>query len=166
MPAAWAAHVAVRVLAGRVAVAELARLLGASDVLAAKVNLRVSPHSQAQYAQSISLVDAAQHDSSVAVARAEGRAMSVDQVLDRALAALETCSGDATSHAAAAKGLLSPRERQVLRLVAQGRSNRGIADALVISEFTAKFHLRSILHKLKARTRAEAVAVGAKLNLV
>jgi DNA-binding CsgD family transcriptional regulator len=36
----------------------------------------------------------------------------------------------------------------------------------VISEFTAKFHLRSILHKLKARTRAQAVAVGAKLNLV
>jgi DNA-binding CsgD family transcriptional regulator len=50
--------------------------------------------------------------------------------------------------------------------VAQGRSNRAIADALVISEYTAKFHLRSILHKLSAKTRAEAVAVGAKLDLV
>ena len=45
-------------------------------------------------------------------------------------------------------GLLSPREREVLVLVADGLSNRLIAERLGISEHTAKFHLRSIMDKL------------------
>ncbi len=56
------------------------------------------------------------------------------------------------------EGLLTRRELDVLRLLAEGRSNRGIAEALVISEGTVKFHVNSILRKLRVSNRAEAVS--------
>ena len=57
-------------------------------------------------------------------------------------------------------GKPSPREVEVLKLVAQGGSNKEIADDLFISETTVKAHLRSILEKLHVRNRAEAVALA------
>jgi len=51
---------------------------------------------------------------------------------------------------------LSPREREVHELVAQGRSNREIAKTLFISESTVKVHVRHILEKLGVHTRTEA----------
>ncbi len=55
------------------------------------------------------------------------------------------------------EGLLTRRELDVLRLLADGSTNRAIADALVISSGTVKFHVNSILRKLHAANRAEAV---------
>jgi DNA-binding CsgD family transcriptional regulator len=55
------------------------------------------------------------------------------------------------------EGLLTRRELDVLRLMAEGATNRAIADALVISSGTVKFHAGSILRKLHAANRAEAV---------
>ena len=55
------------------------------------------------------------------------------------------------------EGLLTRRELDVLRLLAEGATNRAIADALVISSGTVKFHVNSILRKLHAANRAEAV---------
>ncbi len=54
--------------------------------------------------------------------------------------------------------ILSPREREVLELLAQGYRNRDIAAAFVISESTVKVHVRHVLEKLGVRTRTEAVA--------
>jgi ATP/maltotriose-dependent transcriptional regulator MalT len=54
--------------------------------------------------------------------------------------------------------ILSPREREVLGLVAEGMRNKEIAEALFISDSTAKVHVRNVLAKLGARNRAEAVA--------
>jgi DNA-binding NarL/FixJ family response regulator len=59
-------------------------------------------------------------------------------------------------------GLLSPRERGVLRLVAAGQSNRQIASTLAISERTVKFHVTAIFNKLGADNRAQAVAIAAE----
>jgi DNA-binding CsgD family transcriptional regulator len=56
------------------------------------------------------------------------------------------------------EGLLTRRELDVLRLVADGRSNKAIAESLVISDGTVKFHVNSILRKLRVANRAEAVA--------
>jgi LuxR family transcriptional regulator, regulator of acetate metabolism len=56
------------------------------------------------------------------------------------------------------EGLLTRRELDVLRLLAEGGSNRRIAEALVISEGTVKFHVNSILRKLRVSNRAEAVS--------
>ncbi|ADB52774.1 helix-turn-helix transcriptional regulator [Conexibacter woesei] len=55
-------------------------------------------------------------------------------------------------------GLLTRRELEVLRLVAEGRTNDEIATALVISVGTVKFHVSSILRKLRVGNRAQAVA--------
>jgi ATP/maltotriose-dependent transcriptional regulator MalT len=54
--------------------------------------------------------------------------------------------------------LLSPREMEVLQLLARGFKNRDVARALVISESTTKVHVRHILEKLGVRTRVEAVS--------
>jgi NarL family two-component system response regulator LiaR len=51
---------------------------------------------------------------------------------------------------------LTPREVEVLRLVAQGRSNQEIADALVISETTVRTHVSNILSKLHLASRTQA----------
>ena len=60
---------------------------------------------------------------------------------------------------------LTPREREVLALVKQGLTNPQIAGQLFISERTVKFHLSSILAKLDAQTRTEAVLVGTQRGL-
>ena len=52
---------------------------------------------------------------------------------------------------------LSPREREVHELIAQGLTNREIASALYISESTAKLHVRHIFEKLAVESRVEAV---------
>lgn len=57
---------------------------------------------------------------------------------------------------------LSPREREVLELVARGLSNKEIATQLALSPHTVKSHLRSILDKLHLRSRAEAAAWAAR----
>ena len=61
---------------------------------------------------------------------------------------------------------LTPREREVLQLLAEGLHNRGIAAALGISDHTVKFHLASIFGKLGAATRTEAVRSGLRRGLV
>jgi two-component system, NarL family, response regulator YdfI len=61
---------------------------------------------------------------------------------------------------------LTPREIEVLRLLAEGFSNREIAQRLDVSEHTIKFHIRSILGKLGASTRTEAVTRGVRSGLI
>jgi ATP/maltotriose-dependent transcriptional regulator MalT len=61
---------------------------------------------------------------------------------------------------------LTPRERDVLVLVADGLPNRDIAAALAISEHTVKFHLASIFGKLGVSTRTEAVQRGLRLGVI
>jgi len=62
--------------------------------------------------------------------------------------------------------MLSARELEVLRLVAQGASNKSIADQLVIAEGTVKNHLTSILAKLEVKDRMQAVFKAKELGLI
>jgi two-component system nitrate/nitrite response regulator NarL len=61
---------------------------------------------------------------------------------------------------------LTPREIEVLELLAQGMSNKEIGDVLGISAHTAKFHVQGLLDKLDATTRTEAAVRAARLLLV
>jgi DNA-binding CsgD family transcriptional regulator len=61
---------------------------------------------------------------------------------------------------------ITPRETQVLALLAEGMSNRGIALRLGISIHTAKFHVKALLDKLDAVGRTDAVAHAARLGLI
>ncbi len=65
-----------------------------------------------------------------------------------------------------AAALLSPREREVLALVARGLSEREIAEQLVLSEHTVHRHVANIRHKLGRGSRAAAVAEAARLGLI
>lgn len=61
---------------------------------------------------------------------------------------------------------LSGRELEILRLVSEGLSNKEIAEKLVIAEGTVKNHLSSILAKLSARDRMQAVLIARKIGLI
>lgn len=63
-------------------------------------------------------------------------------------------------------GELTPRERDVLALMAEGASNKAIARQLGISVHTAKFHVGSILDKLDATGRTDAVAHAARRGVI
>ena len=91
------------------------------------------------------------------------------------LSAIRAVSEDRpyTSSSVAAKALqrmakpsLTQREMSVLQEIAQGRSNKDIARRLSITEGTAKTHVKSILTKLDAISRTEAVAVAHKRGLI
>jgi DNA-binding NarL/FixJ family response regulator len=62
--------------------------------------------------------------------------------------------------------LLTPRELEVLRLVAEGLPNKGIARHLGVSEHTVKFHINAILGKLGVESRTEAVVRATRLGLI
>jgi two-component system, NarL family, response regulator YdfI len=61
---------------------------------------------------------------------------------------------------------LTPREREVLQMLASGLGNKQIAARLQISEHTAKFHVAAILGKLGASSRTEAVSLGLRCGLI
>jgi DNA-binding CsgD family transcriptional regulator len=91
-----------------------------------------------------------------------GEAEEADVVLDDA-AATRPVNNAAGAVAGAA---LTQRETEVLRLMAQGLGNKGIAAALGISAHTAKYHVASVLAKLDAHTRTEAVTRGLREGLL
>jgi DNA-binding CsgD family transcriptional regulator len=106
------------------------------------------------------LVELLRRDAEVALVGEPGEA---DVVLDDAAAhagpmaaALEAEEGTA----------LTAREREVFRLMAEGLVNRRIAAELGISSHTVKYHVASVLTKLGAHTRAEAVSRGLREGLL
>jgi len=84
-----------------------------------------------------------------------------DELLARVRALLRRASGERPR-----AGRLTAREHEVLQLLAEGLGQRDIADALVISPRTAGKHIERILEKLDVRSRAQAVAVAYRDDLV
>jgi len=79
-------------------------------------------------------------------------------MLDRIAQASDVVRGTA--------GRLTIREKEILRLMADGVGNRAIADKLFISENTVRNHVRNVLDKLQASTRTEAVVRAVRAGLV
>ena len=79
-------------------------------------------------------------------------------VLDRAVKPGEPCNGAITSG-------LTPREREVLQLVAEGNTTRDIAERLALSERTVETHRRQIMNKLNLRSVAELTKLAVREGL-
>ena len=106
------------------------------------------------------LLKDAEADEVVAAVRAARRGeVHLDPVVARKL----TSTLVAPAHTATA---LTPRERQILVLVAQGRSNRDIAGTLLISERTARTHVSNVLSKLGLASRTQAALWAVREGLV
>jgi DNA-binding NarL/FixJ family response regulator len=106
-----------------------------------------------------------------AAAEAAARARSVAELLDEALAALTGADIapalvpiplSAARHEA---DRLSAREREVLVLVAEGRTNKAIAEVLYVSPNTVKTHITSLLHKLRVDSRVQLAAIATTQGL-
>jgi DNA-binding NarL/FixJ family response regulator len=108
----------------------------------------------------------------VAATVAAQRAIEVAEALDETLAVLAAAESDdnysSSPHGAPEIDLnaLSMREREVLALVAEGRSNKAIAEALFVSPNTVKTHVASLLSKLRAESRVQLAAMVARRGLV
>lgn len=104
------------------------------------------------------------------LAAVNGAASGVALIDPQELESLLTVSAPArameAAGAAAPPAPLTPRELEVLRMMADGAANKEIAWRLGISEHTVKFHVASILGKLDAGTRTEAVARGLRSGLI
>lgn len=95
--------------------------------------------------------------------------MALDEAIAEAIAALESVTAQREGLPVtppAGPAILSPRERDVLRLIADGRSNQQIADALSISRRTVTTHATNILNKLGLDSRAELIAFANRNGLV
>jgi predicted ATPase/DNA-binding CsgD family transcriptional regulator/DNA-binding XRE family transcriptional regulator len=170
---AWCAHVAVHLSAERAPAAVLGRLLGGVDAQRATASLRLSPYQRARYDRLATTVRAAVGEDAFAAGWAGGRALTRAGLVEAALAALEFPgpAEDGTGmqppqRKPRARDLLSPREQEVLALVAAGLTNEEIAGRLIISPSTARYHVASLLNKLGAGNRTQAVAHAAHQNLL
>jgi DNA-binding NarL/FixJ family response regulator len=86
--------------------------------------------------------------------------------IKRSLRRVAPANGHANGHGNGTDSGLSPRENQILTLLAEGRTQRQIADELVISSKTVATHIQHLLSKLGVNTRAQAVSVAFRRGLV
>jgi predicted ATPase/DNA-binding CsgD family transcriptional regulator len=145
-----------------------ARLHGAADQVLADLGYTLQPLEARLADQDRQRLRGAIGDAAFEAGYAAGRTLDPAQVL-AALGRTDAAAGQARVAHAAQPGMqtaLTPRELDVLKLVAQGRSNPDIARQLVLSEHTVHRHLANILRKLDLPSRAAAAAWGVRSGLV
>jgi DNA-binding NarL/FixJ family response regulator len=101
--------------------------------------------------------DAGIAEISRAIQAAAAHQALLDPAVQARLLAAATSAGAARAPAAELPDELTPREAEVLRLIARGMSNAEIAAALIVSEATVKSHINHLFAKIGARDRAQAV---------
>jgi DNA-binding NarL/FixJ family response regulator len=95
---------------------------------------------------------------------ADGGSMFAPSITRRLIERFATVA--APARRAAELDLLTPREAEVMRLMARGLSNGEIAETLVVTEHTAKTHVAHILEKLGLRDRVQAVVFAYESGLI
>jgi DNA-binding CsgD family transcriptional regulator len=110
------------------------------------------------------------NEAALAASEAARRALALAEALDATLADLNQNQAQRTTLPRArpsqrVTGNLSQREQEVLQQVAQGRSNKAIADALYVSPNTVKTHVTSLLRKLDVHSRAQLAAIAVQQGL-
>lgn len=97
---------------------------------------------------------------------ADGEALLAPTITRRLIADVTRRRNSVRAAPAPALGTLTPREREVLELVAKGLSNTEIASALFVAEQTVKTHVSKVFSKLGLRDRAQAVVLAYESGLV
>jgi non-specific serine/threonine protein kinase len=129
-----------------------ARLFGAAEALREVIGAPMPPANRTEYDRCVAVARGLLGESALRASWTAGRALSLEQAIT------EAATLDKPHTAGQTTALLTPRERHVALLVAQGKSNREIADSLYISESTVRSHLHNILSKLNLANRVQAAA--------
>ena len=138
-----------------------ATLYGAAEAELAADGIVLDAIDAEPFARADTLLRTALGEQRALEARARGRGLERQQT---DLLVEQLLSGD--EEAAPAGGVLSPREREVVRFLAAGMTNAEIASQLVLSEHTVHRHVANILVKLGARSRAAAAVTAAERGLL
>jgi predicted ATPase/DNA-binding CsgD family transcriptional regulator/transcriptional regulator with XRE-family HTH domain len=155
-----------------------ARLFGAAEAERTSVAMPLPPAYRAAYERDVAAAHAQLDEATFAAAWAAGRALTPEQAIAYALYVPlagqphQTGAGvvdeppQPVGVAPDRLSTLTARERQVLALLAQGASNRAIADTLVIAERTAEIDVSNILSKLGVTSRTQAAAYALAQGLI
>jgi non-specific serine/threonine protein kinase len=141
-----------------------ARALGFASALIVKLDLAGPERNKARQAELLAAVRAALPPELFETAFQVGAASPVESLMDELIAFLT--APPAKPAAPDPPETLTRRERDVLRLVAEGATDREIAAALFISDRTVEWHLANIFGKLGLKSRAAAAAYAAQRNLI
>jgi predicted ATPase/DNA-binding CsgD family transcriptional regulator len=141
-----------------------AALLGATDAARARMGAPVPKVERPMQEEYLRSLRRALSHRDFAEYQARGRELSLEQVVEQARDAANHFSMVAGRQGMS--GLLSPRERAVLEMVGQGRTNREIGQALSISTSTVGVHVSNVLRKLNVGRRVEAVTRAQRLGLI
>lgn len=135
-----------------------ARLWGRAEAIHEAIGVPIPSVYRAEHAQAVAAAHIQLGEQAIASAWGEGRTMTLEQVLDAQGQATVLTPGSNAPPAPSAKvsiysSGLTPREMDVLRLLAQGLTSAQIAEQLVIGTVTVNFHVRSIYCKLGVTSR-------------
>lgn len=149
----------------------VARLVGAIEALRERLEVPVQPRLRDLHVGAVAQASAALGKAGFDAQRQAGRQQSFDQTVAHALALARVITSDSVADAPQPvwderRSPLTKREREVLRRIAAGETDRGIADALSISPRTVAKHVASIRAKLEVPSRAAAVARAARRDLL
>jgi non-specific serine/threonine protein kinase len=147
---------------------EAARLLGAADGLRASTGGEPPPPQAAQRQRILNAIQALATEGDVTGTITAGQRLGLDGSVAEALALLALAHGYTRADDARPSSVagLTIRETEVLRLLAQGLSDREIAETLFLSPRTVEWHVTHVLDKLGVQTRTAAAAAAIRLSLV
>jgi predicted ATPase/DNA-binding CsgD family transcriptional regulator len=150
-----------------------ARLFGAAEVLREVLQIAVVPAERAAHRVGVAAARAALREPRFANAWAEGRSMPLNVAVELSLADAPPASCPARCRTdgkapgqAQSSGPLTRREWEVAALIAEGLSNREIAERLVIADRTAEAHVTHLLAKLGLRSRAQVAVWATERRLI
>ena len=152
--------------AWNVAVLWAALLMGTAEALRETIGVAIPPVWRADHERSVTAVRTRLGEKAFANIWAQGRTMTPEQALAAEGQLILPTPTKAASPVAASPDGLTPREVEVLRLLARGLSDAQIAERLIISPRTVNNHLRSIYSKIQVSSRAAATRYAIEHHLV
>lgn len=143
-------------------------LFGAVAALRAALSASMWPAEQLEYERHLTKVRSALGPAALQAALAEGRGLNLEQATAYALESIDsdTAAASRPQTARTTSDGLTARELEVVTLIAQGKSNRAIAAALIVTERTVETHVRNIRSKLDMTSRAQLAVWAVEQGLL